>query len=70
MWHRQKERNADWGLVGRAEEKTQFERVVKRVLKKEAGKTFTGLIWLRIGASVLLWARQCTIAFHKMRKIS
>jgi hypothetical protein len=54
MWHRQKERNADWGLVGIAERMIQFERVLKQVLKKEAGKTLTGLIWLRIGASVLL----------------
>lgn len=47
-------RNADWGLAGIVEGKIQHERILKRVVKEEAGKTLTGFIWLRIGASVLL----------------
>jgi hypothetical protein len=56
---REKERNAYWGLVGKAEGKTRVEIILKWVLKKEAGKTLTGLI---LGQEPVCCYRQGNVA--------
>jgi len=56
MWYRQKERNADWFWVGIAEGKIQFERILKRLFKKEAGKTLTGLTLRRLMSYIYIWS--------------
>lgn len=70
MTRRRKERNANRGLVGKAEQKITFKRILKWVLMKESGKTMTGLNWLRVGTSRLIQTGQCTIAFLKMQELS
>jgi len=48
-----------------------WEIILKWILKKWDGGAWTGLTWLRIGkVGRLLWTRQWTFRFHKMRKMS
>ena len=45
--------------------------ILKRILKKSFGRSWTGLIWLRIGTGVaLMWAQYWTFGFRKLRWIS
>jgi len=44
--------------------------VLKCILKKWDGRVWTGLIWLRIGASdLLLWTHYQNFHFHKIQEI-
>jgi hypothetical protein len=45
--------------------------ILKWIFKKQDGRVWTGLIWLRIATSGgLLWTWYCTFRFHKMWEIS
>jgi hypothetical protein len=60
---RERDRFKDLGVGGRI--------VLKWIFKKWGGEEWTALIWLRIGTGDgLLWMRQWTFGFHKMRGIS
>ena len=58
-----------WGYL-RERDQLEDVRIDRRKILKSI-KTWTGLIWLRIGISGrVLWTRQWTFRLHKMRRIS